>query len=978
MPQVDLSQKFPFMKPVKSPPPMMRINGCGLALYGKRGEDEMTGTYVATLCFSLLFAPILAVKAYRVARAMNGGWYFVGKEPLSVFARAWNTILLAAILTGALGIWHHAYTSSPAYIAQRKMEDARKQADAGQLGRAAVIYRQLALAGADQAENAQAALVDLLGTRLDQAALTEAAPVIEAAARVARGGRQSSLAPADVADRGLAVVTARGDSDPRAALAILDTVRPLVIDTRRVDDKRLPLLRKWAASEPKNLDAVVPLASILEQAGKLDEARKLLLPVKADLGDGEGARVLGQILAREDDYDGAYALLWPYVKSRLDTLHAAEKHSEDVAKQLWDREVRQLEAGHGPPDFFQRYKAGTEDQQRALVHEHMAGKMKADPDVAAARESLEQAARVVPVALELGIVMLHRGQAQADPAARKSQLEAAERVFLAIGGVAGETDEYRLSLGQVYYWLGRQAEGRKLFDEFLASKARSFEALMGTAFRLRQIGAESEARTMIEEAYDKASKNEERYQAAGFRAVLGKDSDDKIAWLSKADPASANVKAHLGMTRGDKALEEGRDDEAAGHYRNALDAYTAMQRTASSLNESALAHYGIFRATGDRAALGKCLDCFQQAVDLKPDDPVLLYNAGVTWLDGSIADVIGNALDLRVLREIGGVKMLGYLYRDDAGRAALARKVREHPGVARAVSYLEKVTVLSPRRAENCRSLCSLHSFTRNDDAMRRLADRVRKADIDTADTIAHTKEYLSGVKDAQTSATLAATLRRQEAVVTAARARGGATAAAAIGDLVAVMLALDNYTQTVDPDRIVALAREADTLSPSVATSATLLAAHCFRAGKQLRKADPAFDSLCNRHGRAAGVTYLVAVAASEPGPFQSAALHHPDVRRAIEIIREDGVRFPESHSPFEWALLKNADAVEAEKVATVIRALPRMTVEQDLTSMLHPASAGEALDTYWLMQIHGKPADARAALKKVADLGIPVPIQP
>src|SRR5687767_13840449 len=82
----DLRKKFPDMTPGVAAPSMFQFNGCGVALYGSRDADEETGTYVATWCLSLVFIPILALRAYRVARAMNGGWYFVGREPLSGFA----------------------------------------------------------------------------------------------------------------------------------------------------------------------------------------------------------------------------------------------------------------------------------------------------------------------------------------------------------------------------------------------------------------------------------------------------------------------------------------------------------------------------------------------------------------------------------------------------------------------------------------------------------------------------------------------------------------------------------------------------------------------------------------------------------------------------------------------------------------------------------------------------------------------------
>jgi hypothetical protein len=55
-----------------------------------------------------------------------------------------------------------------------------------------------------------------------------------------------------------------------------------------------------------------------------------------------------------------------------------------------------------------------------------------------------------------------------------------------------------------------------------------------------------------------------------------------------------------------------------------------------------------------------------------------------------------------------------------------------------------------------------------------------------------------------------------------------------------------------------------------------------------------------------------------------------------------------------------------------------PAQVVEQSIAALLSPASATEALDTYWLMQIPGNPDEVRAALLKVAAMGIPLPIQP
>ena len=82
------------------------------------------------------------------------------------------------------------------------------------------------------------------------------------------------------------------------------------------------------------------------------------------------------------------------------------------------------------------------------------------------------------VVLELGVVQLQPRAALTDPVARRAELEAAEKTFLSIQKFAAQNDEYRLSLGQVYYWLGRSSEGKKLFDELLADREKATDAVL--------------------------------------------------------------------------------------------------------------------------------------------------------------------------------------------------------------------------------------------------------------------------------------------------------------------------------------------------------------------------------------------------------------------------------------------------------------------------------------------------------------------
>src|SRR4030095_16858125 len=175
-------------------------------------------------------------------------------------------------------------------------------------------------------------------------------------------------------------------------------------------------------------------------------------------------------------------------------------------------------------------------------------------------------------------VQVNRAQGFSDPAARKAELEAAEKTFLAIRGFAGETDEYRMFLGQVYYWLGRSSEGKELFDQLFAARKRPPTLLIALAEKLREVGEQSQARELLEEAYKSGKDNKQKYAAAALRAHTSKDTDDKIAWLERADPSDNSTQIGLNNARGEKALEQGNKDQAAQFIRKAIAGYENLPK----------------------------------------------------------------------------------------------------------------------------------------------------------------------------------------------------------------------------------------------------------------------------------------------------------------------------------------------------------------------------------------------------------------
>ena len=78
--------------------------------------------------------------------------------------------------------------------------------------------------------------------------------------------------------------------------------------------------------------------------------------------------------------------------------------------------------GEDMKNLVLRFINDTEGQD-LMVQQYVNNRIKGDPIFTSSQQSLEQEAGVVPVALELGMVMLQRAQGQKDAAIRKEQLQ---------------------------------------------------------------------------------------------------------------------------------------------------------------------------------------------------------------------------------------------------------------------------------------------------------------------------------------------------------------------------------------------------------------------------------------------------------------------------------------------------------------------------------------------------------------------------
>jgi len=165
------------------------------------------------------------------------------------------------------------------------------------------------------------------------------------------------------------------------------------------------------------------------------------------------------------------------------------------------------------------------------------------------------------------------------------------------------------------------------------------------------------------------------------------------------------------MALGNKAIRDGKEEEAATHLRQAIDLYARQTESAGPLNNGALAYFSLFRVTGEREALDKGIAMMEKAVLLEPKDSILLGNTAHSVLEGAVRDIIGPAIDFKALKMTGSLELLSHLYKDQAGRDRYVQQVRRHAGIAKALAYYDRVLVLAPKNAHAYEAVTSIRSI---------------------------------------------------------------------------------------------------------------------------------------------------------------------------------------------------------------------------------------------------------------------------
>jgi hypothetical protein len=980
MPPIDWNAKFPDLRPIRSAPGLWNVNGCGLFFSGHRDYDAETGSSVRTRCLHILGIPVLALGAYRVVEA-DQEHTILGREPLSPLARAFNASVIFAVLwLGGYYGWTK-YTGTPEYMARQQLRLADVLAAAGRSAEAARLCGEVvrgpgAAALADQAARRVETLVEQSAAR-DSAA--DSAGVLEVAVALGQAGRWPEP-PEALYRRGRALIDRHAAMDPAGALAILEAVAPLAPGGEDLDAVRRSLLEPLVAAHPDDPQLASRLAAVYEVRGQDERGAALLEPLRDRLGLTEGARILGMADARRGRVEQALALLRPYTRARLEALRTATEALAAARQALQRRVLDQLKSGRAGDLDLAHFLEATEAEQTAQLSRFFSDQLRRDQAIVAAQGRMLRESSAVPVALELGLILMQHAQGLTDPKARQEELNEAENIFLAVGRLTEGADAPRLSLAQVYYWQGKQREGRALFEDVLKARRRDPRLLVEVGELLRKVGSHSEARALAEEAYQAARDPRVKEQAAIERGLLGLDADDKVLWLRRGNPTHPEVKALLSSDLAHQAMNRGDEAAAIAHLREAIGLYETMPENSPTLNNAAMALLHLGTLTGEAAVFVRGLAKVEKAHKLEPSDSLTMMNAGHFLLEEALRDIIGPSIDLGLLREGGDIDTLDFLDRDAAGRAETVRRLRSHPGLNRAIALLDKALLLSPRLGGLYKVLNQVYGRREEVAKQRDLLHRLGRADLDQSGEIALAREYFAGRRDGELRARATAAIARAESALKAARARkGDLTFAVAAGGLVKARIGGAHLGLGGEADALVALAEEALAAAPSHETRHLLASALLFRAGRRLGRSQPAYAKMAEKTRRSLADTYLIGVALGGDDPLRDEARRDSDVRRAVDLVLEAYRADPRSEGgAWTWALLRATDPSAAADVARTFLHDESGRLDLAIRRRVEPTSAMVALACSWAAEMEGKAAEGRAILKEFAARGVPLPIDP
>ena len=943
---VDLQSRFPGMKPIKGPPPLVRLNGFGTAMFGKRDLDPETGTYLKNYGLTLLFIPVLPLSSYRVADAPEGGWYFLGKEPIGGLARMLRITMMVVVALTVLGLYSLAIYDSNDARAERKLKAAAAAASEGDAFEAATKAHAAAGIQSKFRSEAFTAMEGYIDEALDSGSpQTVLRTIYLVRDSPYWNSRFRPRAEALVAIS-LEQASALAEHDPRMALEFAEFAR-------RSDDRAGTA---WVAPMKAALESIAAQPDIATEADidrlaalyfDLGETAAIigLLEPRAPFDPGSGlAMHLGLACLREGRPADAAEHLAIFTDERYPRWKSLQESLIEARIAAYDAAIDDLNEGRGTTAFYNAYEKAAESEQEELVDAYAWDAIARDPKVRQLESELEKTGNLPAVMMDLGIACIEAGHA-APPESRDDWFSRAEATFLSLRDHAEDSPDFQFFYGQVCYWLGKSREGAVLFDRLMEEHGEDTHLLVEIATVLRNVGEIDKSRTVFEQALEHAGDDDELRDACIISlSILATSNGERVSYLELGSPANPRIAIDLAEARAIDALDQGDRDTARTLYQEALLGYTKMQENATNLNNAALIHFEIFALGGGPSAYADGLRKMEAALALDPNDSILCQNASARLLASAAYPLLAESIDPDWPAMSRGFADLRLLYDDEAGRDEVLRKFVSHPHYQRGRALLERALILAPENRSLLAEAVGLAAIIRDTAFIAGL--RTRIANLAESDIPVSFESWLEMVAESDAESLLE---QHEKSVQWYAHAREQFESPRAkttldVGDA-ANRLGMDHWLPDLDTAAIKATLDRAVEEWPcsefrDVQTRCEYLIAWRHLCEEQPEISDWAGDSL--RMMQARDLLILAALRFDD-------AREHSGLRSALESGLDYARRFSSSYSAQDAVAAEILDSEDQAAISDGARAHPVSPLYAEYAMLFSPHAPSTILSQTW-----------------------------
>jgi tetratricopeptide (TPR) repeat protein len=916
-------------EPIEKAPSQSTFNGIGTRLYGQSYLPESNELYTKVLYFTILYIPIIAFSRY-LAHKYEGNEYILGKGKLSGLSKAWN-YFVTLVLVGSLSfMMYQKHTSSPEYIAKTQYQESLELIEVRQF-EAAINQLKLVYRGGTSYTSLATEKLDSLMEKsfLDQLTPEETLEVVKNATSL------TLLFPKRLDD--YEVYYDKFEStNPMVASSFADLIVSNTQDEEKIqlyESGNHRLLETIYKNNKDSFSIAQKYAALEERLNRCAACIEILEPHTEQLGTSEGARILGQAFAQQRKIDEAYALLSPYVEIHIKNYHSSEEQYNQALQKVWEDTIEYLNSGNAPASFYTEYDNASEQEQGQMVDDFYIKRRDSSAIVAAAEKRYLESTGVVPVALDLGMVLLNRASMESDSDSRNSLLQQAESTFLSVKNYAGDSDEFQLYLGQVYYWLGKEESGDALFAELLEKYQRSHNVLISLSSTLRDLGAFSKAQEYALEAYQNATELSDKQSYAQSLALLADDNDQKIEWLSKADQSNAYVKGDLLSSKGHKASLDNKNSEALNYYQQAIDVYKKIPESSVQFNNIALIYMSKYRIAFDQKDFDAALQNLDKAVALSPEDSIVLNNAASQHLSNAYTDLLSPFVDFKALEYSPSLSQFGFLYEDQQGKEVFRNQLRKHSSFNKAMSYMEKAMLLAPKNVSILDDLTTVYSFMDDEDALSKLVSRFKNVELDLKAMEIEQQNYRDQVDKEEKIASIEQQIASMENRARLTNNKKNTVNQTILQSYIySVKADLYSYGKGYDANALLTATRNNLARRSSARAYSNLESAIVHKLLEQARVDVDGFEEFYTNYHRITSDFGLFCMSLTNNTAFKNMVSTSKLGKEYVSLIIASTNRFPDSPNIFDWKTLKELGHPSADSIAKKLAANNRTEYQDQL----------------------------------------------